>query len=139
MTDSPRYVLDANVIVSGLLFPASLPGQVLAEARARGDVLLSDETVAELVDVLRRPKFDRYVLPEERDRFLAAFIRQATLVIPTERISVCRDPKDNKWVELAVAGKSIWIVTGDDDLLAVDGFRGITIATPATFLRSLPT
>jgi putative PIN family toxin of toxin-antitoxin system len=119
------------------LFPASVPGQAFTEARTRGDVLLSDETVAELVNVLRRPKFDRYVLPEERDRFIAALIRQATLVTPTERTAVCRDPKDNKWVELAIAGNSSWIVTGDDDLLALDGFRGITIVAPAVFLRLL--
>ena len=58
-------------------------------------------------------------------------------VNPTERITVCRDLKDNKWLELAVTGNSAWLVTGDDDLLALDGFRGIAITTPAVFVRSL--
>jgi uncharacterized protein len=137
MTSRPRYVLDANVIVSGLLFPGSLPGQAFTEARTRGDILLSDDTVRELVDVLRRSKFDRYLLPEERDRFLATLIREATHVIPTETISVCRDHKDDKWLELAIAGNSSCLITGDDDLLALDGFRSMIVTTPALFVRSL--
>jgi hypothetical protein len=61
-------VLDTNVIVSALLFPESVPGQAFIEARTRGDLLLSADAVTEVAEVLRRPKFDRYVLPEERDR-----------------------------------------------------------------------
>jgi putative PIN family toxin of toxin-antitoxin system len=91
MTNRPRYVLDTNVIVSALLFPDSKPGQALFAAQRRGEILLSDEAVAEIIEVLHRPKFDRYVLPDERDWFLATLIRQAKLVFPTERICVCRD------------------------------------------------
>jgi putative PIN family toxin of toxin-antitoxin system len=137
VTNKARYVLDTNVIVSALLFPDSTPGLAFFEARNRGEMLLSDETIKEITDVLRRPKFDRYVLPEERDWFLATLIRESKHVTPTERLTVCRDLKDNKWLELAVSGNSSWLVTGDDDLLALDGFRGISIATPAIFVRSL--
>jgi uncharacterized protein len=137
MTDRPRYVLDSNVMVSGLLFPGSLPGQAFTQARSRGDILLSNEIVEELIDVLRRPKFVRYVLREERDRFLAALIHQARLVLPTERVSVCRDPKDDKWLELALSGNANCLVSGDNDLLTLDGYRGITIVAPALFVASL--
>jgi putative PIN family toxin of toxin-antitoxin system len=137
MTNRPRYVLDTNVIVSALLFPDSHPGRSFFEARKRGDILLSDDVVKEITDVLRRPKFDRYVLPGERDRFIAKLVRESTLLKPTETIRACRDLKDDKWLELAVEGNSTCLVTGDDDLLALDGFRGITITTPAVFLRSL--
>jgi putative PIN family toxin of toxin-antitoxin system len=129
--------LDTNVIVSALLFPDSIPAQAFCEARIRGEVLLSNEVIKEISDVLRRPKFDRYVLPEERDWFLATLIRESKHVIPKERLSVCRDPKDNRWLELAIAGNSVCLVTGDDDLLALDGFREITITTPAVFVGSL--
>ena len=91
----------------------------------------------ELVSVLRRSKFDRYLLPDERARFLATLIREGTHVVPTESISVCRDPKDNKWLELAICGNSDCLITGDDDLLTLDGFRGVTITTPAVFVQSL--
>ncbi len=137
MTSRPRYVLDANVIVSGLLFPNSLPGQAFREASIRGNMLLSDDTLAEIVEVIRRPKFDKYLLPDERDRFLAALIQEAVHVVPTERVAACRDPKDNKWLELAVAGNSFHLISGDDDLLSLDGFRGIAIVTPAVFVQSL--
>ena len=137
MASRPRYVLDANVIVSGLLFPGSLPGQAFSEARVRGDVLLSDDTVEEIVGVLRRPKFDRYVLPEERDRFVAKLIREARHVHPSETVHACRDPNDDKWLELATAGSATQIITGDGDLLALGSFRDIPIVTPAEFVRSL--
>lgn len=111
MTSRPRYVLDANVLVSGLLFPNSLPGQAFREARTRGDVLLSDDALAELVDVLCRPKFDRYVLAEERNWFLARLIHEALHVVPTESVRVCRDPKDDKWLDLAIAGNSSFLIS----------------------------
>ena len=137
MTNKPRYVLDTNVIVSALLFPESIPGQAFFDARRRGDVLLSAETVKEIADVLRRPKFDRYVLPEERDWFLATLIGQARFVEPTESIRVCRDPKDDKWLELAVGGDAALVISGDADLLTLSSFRGIPIVTPAQFIESL--
>jgi putative PIN family toxin of toxin-antitoxin system len=129
--------LDTNVIVSALLFPDSAPGKALSEARRLGEMLLSADTVAEIVEVLRRPKFDRYVLSDERDWFIATLVRQATLVQPIETITVCRDPKDNKWLELAVSGKADAIVSGDEDLVSLDGYRDIAILGPKAFLASV--
>ena len=54
----------------------------------------------------------------------------------TERIAVCRDPKDDKFLELAVSGQATCIVTSDDDLLALNPFRGIPILSVAQFLKS---
>ena len=61
----------------------------------------------------------------------------AELVGIAERITVCRDPKDNKFLELAVNGHADMIVSGDADLLALNPFREIPIVTPATFVQSL--
>jgi putative PIN family toxin of toxin-antitoxin system len=91
----------------------------------------------ELIDVFLRPKFDRYLLSDERDRFLAALIQESLHIVPTERVAVCHDPKDDKWLELAIAGNATSVISGDDDLLCLDGFRAITITTPAAFVRSL--
>ena len=125
------------MIVSGLLFPGSLPGQAFSEARVRGDVLLSDAAVEEIVGVMRRPKFDRYVLAEERDRFVAKLIREARHAHPSETVHACRDPKDDKWLELATAGNAAQIITGDGDLLTLGSFGNIPIVTPAKFVQSL--
>lgn len=54
-----------------------------------------------------------------------------------EQINECRDPKDNKYLELAVAGEVECIITGDEDLLVLNPFRGIKILTVQEFLESL--
>ena len=51
-----------------------------------------------------------------------------------ESIRICRDPKDDKFLEAAISGSAEFIVTGDHDLLSLDPFRGIHILSPAGFL-----
>lgn len=70
----------------------------------------------------------------ERLAFLAAFIRDASLVDISVVIEACRDTKDNKFLELAGSGKASAIMSGDDDLLVLDPFQGIPIITPLQFL-----
>ena len=134
MTANKRFVLDTNTIISALLVRASLPRQAFDHALAHGTVLVSEHTIAELTDVLQRTRFDRYIRLERRIQFLAGFV-QATMVITiTETITDCRDPKDNKFLEVAVCGHADVIVTGDQDLLALHPYRGIAIITPRDFL-----
>lgn len=129
-----RSVFDTNVLISALLFEHGKPGQAFRIALRRGHVLCSAPVLEELSDVLGRRKFDRYVTPAEREEFLEAFIARATFVEPAEAISACRDPKDNKLLELAAAGGAQYLVTGDDDLLALHPFREIAILSPGQFL-----
>jgi putative PIN family toxin of toxin-antitoxin system len=68
---------------------------------------------------------------------VAKLLAGAELVTVRERIAVCRDPKDNKFLELAINGRADLIVSGDIDLLALDPFRGIPIVTPAGFVRDV--
>ena len=102
--------------------------------QAVGRLLVSDETVEELRRVLMRTKFDRYVRSDERARFLGRVLDDAMLVEIIESIDDCRDPKDNKFLELAVSGDATHLVTGDDDLLVLHPFRGVAIVTPQAFL-----
>ena len=85
--------------------------------------------------VLARDRFDRYVTREERDEFLESLIRESNLIEITEAVQVCRDPKDDQVLELAVNGNAASIVTGDADLLVLNPFRGVEIVTPAEFLK----
>ncbi|NUO80418.1 putative toxin-antitoxin system toxin component, PIN family [candidate division KSB1 bacterium] len=133
--NEPRFVFDTNVIVSALLLKHSVSRQAFDRAHARGRLLLSEETLAELYEVLRREKFAKYVLETERLQFLAAFAQAAQQVEATERIQVCRDPQDNKFLELAVSGEAACLVTGDADLLALHPFRNIPILNPPAFLQ----
>lgn len=132
-----RYVFDTNIIVSALLFNASKPGLAFLHALDSGRILTSAAFLTELQDVLSRPKFNRYVEPDQRERFLVEFVRMAHLVEIRESVHACRDPKDDQVLEMAVNGEADVIVTGDADLLALDPFRGIKIVTPADFTETL--
>jgi putative PIN family toxin of toxin-antitoxin system len=134
MTSKARYVFDTNTIVSALLFEQSKPGQAFFTALRRGEVLVSLPLLVELQTVLGHKKFDRYLLPEERERFLARLVLEATLIDVTAQIEACRDPKDDKVLELAVSGNATYIITGDQDLLELNPFQHIPIVTPADFL-----
>jgi len=130
-------VFDTNVLVSAVLLLRSVPRRALDVALARGRLLVSAATVGELEEVLRRPKFDKYVREDERLEFLAALVRAAEVVEVTDVVTDCRDPKDNMFLALAVSGRASHIVTGDADLLALHPFRGISVLTPQAFLDGL--
>ena len=85
--------------------------------------------------VLRRPRFDRYLREEERIEFLASLVRESDLVEVTEVVNACRDPNDNKFLELAVSGAATHIISGDDDLLVLHPFRGIAVLSAQDFLE----
>jgi putative PIN family toxin of toxin-antitoxin system len=137
MKTDERYVFDTNVLVSALLFESSKPGQAFLAALERGRILISLSVLKELNEVLSRKKFDRYLLREERDRFLEALVREAVLVEISEQIQICRDPKDDKFLELAVSGEATCLISGDDDLLQLGRFREIPILSPDQFLSWL--
>src|SRR3954470_14510463 len=114
----PRWVIDTNVLVSALLFEDSVPGRAVFHVLDTGHVLQSTATLAELDEVLGRKKFDKYLTRVERDAFLARLARATVMPSITETIRACLDPKDDKFRELAVAGRAGGVMTGDTDLLA---------------------
>lgn len=131
---TPRCVFDTNAVVSAALFEGSVPEQALFLALRVARVLMSRELANELDNMLSRSRFDRYANQERREEFLQNLVSQGELVEITETVQACRDPDDDKILELAVNGEADYIVTGDDDLLVMNPFRGIDIVTPAEFL-----
>ena len=85
--------------------------------------------------MLYREKFDKYITDAERTRFLADLLEKSAVIPITESITACRDPDDDKFLELAVSGNADYLVSGDDDLLALHPFRAIPILRPAEFLN----
>ena len=73
---------------------------------------------------------------ETRERVAAFLVPFVELHRVDTVITACRDPKDNKFLEAAIAARADVIVTGDADLLALHPFRGIPILSPAAFLES---
>lgn len=131
-----RIVIDTGVVVSALLLPCSVPRQAFDLAHSRGRLLLSDDTAAELDEVLRRPKFNKYISESQRLEFLVALIQDAEVIAIVDEVGDCRDPKDNKFLEVAVNGAASHIVTGDSDLLVLHPYRGTAIVTPQSFLST---
>jgi putative PIN family toxin of toxin-antitoxin system len=138
MASDLRTGIDTNVAVSAALLSRSIPRHAFDAAAGRGRLLISEATVVELEEVLRRPKFDKYVPEKTRLEFLSALVRDAELVEITETVQECRDPTDDKFLEVAVNGRATHIVSGDPDLLALNPFRQIAVVTPKDFLALIP-
>jgi putative PIN family toxin of toxin-antitoxin system len=99
-----------------------------------GKIAVSEAVMYEFLDVLYRPGLARYVKPELRADLLGQFRAVATLFAPTVTVTDCRDAKDNKYLELALAAKAATIITSDDDLLVLHPWRGVRILLPAAYL-----
>jgi uncharacterized protein len=117
-----RAVVDSSVLVSALISPRDTPpSQVLrAWARERFELIVSPQLIAELAGVLARPKFDRYVTPEEVADFLDMLGSDA-VVHPDPAVieRATRDPHDDYLVALAKAAGAV-LVSSDRDVLEAD-------------------
>lgn len=129
-----RWVLDTNTLIRRLLLPTGVAARAVDHALARGVVLVSEETMNELAEVISRLNFDRYLSVAERVQFLGLFGGVARMVNITHRVAACRDPKDDKFLHVALNGEAEAIVTGDRDLLVLHPFHGISILSPADFI-----
>ena len=135
MRPRERIVADTNALVSRLLLPSSVPGQGVFKAVDSGILLVSEATMNELADVLARPKFDRYISLEDRQQFLRLLGRLAELVPIVYPVRECRDPNDDKFLEVALNGNVDLILTGDADLLLMHPWRTIRILSAAEYLK----
>lgn len=129
-----RLVIDTNVLVSAAILAPSAR-QAVDKAVDHGVLLFSESTMDELKGIFARPKFDRYVSREERAVFLAQLESVAEFVPTVQIIRECRDPGDDKFLEVALNGRADLIITGDADLLRMHPWRGIEIFSPADYIK----
>lgn len=134
-----RVVFDTSTLVGAALKIGSTPWTALNWAFGRGHVLVSSETIAELENVLARPHIARSVPQIGREEFVAWYRRNSHLVDVSELNMLeieprCRDPKDDKFLALALVARAQSIVSSDHDLLMLHPWRGIPILTSAQFL-----
>jgi len=127
-----RLVVDTNVFVSAALKELSWPGNTIRWIGSYGGLLKTGVTEQEVMAVLRRPRLAPKIAPFFLDNLRRMFA-VAELVTIVEPVTGCRDPDDDKSLELAVNGRVEVIVSGDVDLLVLDSFRGIPIITPVAF------
>lgn len=136
MSPVPRIVVDTHVLVNALLAAASVPGRALMRATDSGQLLASAATLAEVDEVLRRPRFARFLSMETRLEFLKRYRDAVRLILVPAPIHACRDPRDDRFLEVAVYGKADLILTDDADLLTLSPYRSVRIVTPQAFLVS---
>ena len=130
-----RLVVDVNVLISSLM-GGELAGLSAAFADARFHVCTTNEQLAELLEVVERPKFRKYFTLAEGRAFFADFclIAESTSVkAPYEPVS--RDPKDDYLLALAKAAKADLLITGDEDLLVLKKYGKTRILKPSVFKR----
>ena len=135
MNDEVRVVIDTNVFVSALASPKSTPKQALDIAFAAARLLVSAATLAELVEVLHRPKFAQYFSVVDAPSLVDRLANEAVFVPVAHSTERARDRKDDAFLDLAIADRADWLVTGDSDLLVLAAVGETRIVTPAAFIE----
>lgn len=131
-----RLVVDTNVFVSAVIKASSPPSFVVRWLETHGRLLKTAATERELFDVLARPHIDALISPIFRQGLTTLFSKAEGIHV-REPVAACRDPKDDKFLELAINGQADVIVSGDADLLTMRTFRDIPIITPTIFLQAI--
>jgi len=139
MTFVKRVVLDTSTLVSAVLRPTSVPRQAFMKALAEAELCVSVATLDELATVLTRHRFDRYLNLETRLEFLALYRRHTRLFpVTAEDETVLpmrsRDPRDDKFLALALACGAAAVVSSDDDLLSLSPYGTVPVLTPGQFV-----
>jgi putative PIN family toxin of toxin-antitoxin system len=133
--NSKLFVFDTNTFISAALIKGSVNDLALDKAFKTGKVLISAASFAEFTEVLFRRKFDKYLTDTRRLEVLQKIERDTLFCEVSVTITACRDPKDDKFLELALSANASAIITGDKDLLTLHPFRNISIISPADFLQ----
>lgn len=141
MSQPPRVVLDTNLVLSALVFAQGRLAVLRHDWQDRRFVpLVSKATAAELIRVLAYPKFK--LEAEERQELLADYLPWcATVHIPDPppATPICRDVCDQPFLQLAVAGRADYLVSGDLDLLSLSDQIACPVVTADAFLMTLNT
>ncbi|MDP8236226.1 MAG: putative toxin-antitoxin system toxin component, PIN family [Candidatus Erginobacter occultus] len=128
-----RVVVDTNIFVSGLIGVGN-PSSILDSlVNNEFKLITSYPLIDELLSVLSRPKFRHYFQHSDIEELASLIQAKAAIVSHSPGKRICRDPKDNIVIECAIAGKADCIITGDNDLLCLNTYRGISIITPKQF------
>jgi putative PIN family toxin of toxin-antitoxin system len=135
-----RAIVDTNILIRGVIMPNGTVGPVITRLRD-GDYTLvySAPLIDELLEKLALPRIrEKYHLNDQDiDDLLALIALRGELVTPTRKVKICRDPKDDMFIEAALAGNAEVIVTGDEDLLTLKEFETVRFVTPRAFLALL--
>lgn len=133
-----RILLDTNLWVSALLSVAMRTriGRLLANPNI--EMLADAELFSELEEVCHRPKFARYISLEQVSVFLQILHKRVIIITPISEVQVCRDPDDDYLLAICLDGNADFLLTGDNDLLALSSFGNTRILTITEFETLFP-
>ncbi len=130
-----KIVIDTNTLISALGWKEGNPRKII-ELCIKGKCLLitSPELINEFYSVINRPKFN-FISKEEKNQFLVNFLTISCLVEPKNKIDVIKEyPMDNIVLEAAFKSKADYIISGDEHILRLRGFKGTKIVNSKSFL-----
>ena len=134
-----RVVLDTNILI-GALITTGTPPDRLYRAWLRGEMELvtSAAQLAELAEVLARPRLQKYLDADEAEAIVGNMRARALVLEAPPDVDLSPDPKDNPILAAAIAGKADLIVSGDKrHMLALGEVEGIAIVTARDALDRL--
>jgi len=135
-----RAVVDVNVLVSALLNPRGVPARIVKLWREDAfKVIFCEALAAEFEQVVMRPRLRSRGVSSEELKELSHSIRRFSVMTSgaITVVEVARDQDDNKVLACALEGGADYVVSGDDDLLALGNYEGIAIVSPIAFLAVL--
>ena len=132
-----RVVFDTSALIAACLHPEREPANIFRRAVLEHDVFYSVDTFSELVTVLSREKFNAWRPLEQRLMWAKLFRQSVILIEATTPVTACRDPKDNKFLELAISARADVLVSSDVHLLEMHPFRGIQILQWVDFKQEI--
>ncbi|OIN88889.1 putative toxin-antitoxin system toxin component, PIN family [Candidatus Beckwithbacteria bacterium CG_4_10_14_0_2_um_filter_47_25] len=129
----PRVVIDTNVLISGFYW-SGIPKRIInLWLKGKFRLYVSPGTAAELISLLIRFEVPRTKIKNIKKILVTHSVR----IIPQQKVTVCRDPKDNQFLELCLAASADYLITGDKDLLILKKFHQTQIFSPKQFLGKI--
>ena len=137
MRNNPeRIILDTNLWISFLVSKDfSKLDKILFSRKCR--LVFSEELMQEFLQVAGRPKFRKYFSSDDLEAILESIEAYADFVHVTTETTLCRDPKDNFLLSLAIDSKAAYLLTGDADLLNIEKIHDTEILTISNFLHKI--
>lgn len=132
------FVADTNFLISAHLLKKSNSRLAYNRALKAGLLVRSAETFFEFSSTFIKPKFDKYLSLDLRLKIIDEFELRSFHINIIETISICRDPKDDKYLSLAVSANANAIITGDNDLLVLKSIKSIPIISATEFIERYP-
>ena len=131
-----KIILDTNLWISFLITKKFTQIDRLIESK-KITLIFSDELIAEFVDVVNRPKFEKYFSKKDIEKILNYFDQFGKLIKVKSDIQLCRDEKDNFLLNLSVDSKADYLITGDNDLLVLDKIERTKIMNFTEFVKHI--